>query len=665
MAEGPAAPDPKPPVETLHPPLVLRIGVTGHLPRDIPPEVQPGLETAIRDVLQEIEDSVKAIHRRIEETPDLAGIYAAVPPLVRLLTPLAEGTDRMSARAALALGWKLWAILPFPRTIYERDFVRTPGSPATDNGEDNGTAVAVPAGVPTDTRAEFAALLARAGDAVLEMDGTHETPQPAPWSWSALSYLAAGKLLIRHSDLMVAVWNGRPGRGPGGTGDIVERTLQASVPVLWIDATAAERRCWVASGSELAALAQAGLASDGRPAASPQAWRADLRAYLERLLLPPSASALGRIPRLARKRWLAWTGLGGLPLLHGQPLRYYLERARHAELTDRSRFSRIFDVVSGTAMRLRPMRHPAEHGAGIARATSRIADRLYHQPIALAGNMGGLYRSAFTSIILLGLVAVLFAILGLAWHHHPGWLGLIELAALIGILLVYAVSRTWHWHDRWIDYRLLTELGRSAVLGMQLGRPLARRMVFALAGSSARSNEAKRQWVAWLFDAYVRAAPPLRAVFDQAYLDGVKQQLLAVSRDQADYHLSRHHRSESIAHNLGWAGTLLFFGSLIAVALGIVLHSTVLATLSAAFPGIAAALFAFRAQGEFEVIAKTSEHMHVAHERLGRRIAAIATGRPMASAELGDGAADLMRVMLADVQGWAVLFDVKEVEAGG
>jgi hypothetical protein len=40
------------------------------------------------------------------------------------------------------------------------------------------------------------------------------------------AYLAAGKRLVDLSDLVIAVWNGRPAAGLGGTGDIAVYTMR-------------------------------------------------------------------------------------------------------------------------------------------------------------------------------------------------------------------------------------------------------------------------------------------------------------------------------------------------------------------------------------------------------------------------------------------------------
>ena len=86
--------------------LTLVIGVTGH--RDIPVEEHAALQARVVGLIETL--------RR--DFPDL--------PLL-MLNPLAEGGDRIAARAARAMSVPLFVPLPFAVEEYERDF-ETPAS---------------------------------------------------------------------------------------------------------------------------------------------------------------------------------------------------------------------------------------------------------------------------------------------------------------------------------------------------------------------------------------------------------------------------------------------------------------------------------------------------------------------------------------------------------
>lgn len=146
------------------------------------------------------------LRQRIREA--LAAIASVAPsvPLV-VISPLAEGADRLIAREAVNAGHQLDCVLPFPRDDYATDFA----------GAAN--------------RSEFYALLGSAAE-IIELHGSRETPEIAD-----AAYMAAGEHVVEHADVMIAIWDGAEARGSGGTGDVVALALACSLPVLWIAAS--------------------------------------------------------------------------------------------------------------------------------------------------------------------------------------------------------------------------------------------------------------------------------------------------------------------------------------------------------------------------------------------------------------------------------------------
>src|ERR1700710_487161 len=97
--------------------LVVRVGVTGHRPKDLPPpDSQKELREAIRRVLSEI----KSETFRLFET--WKNFYAGDKPTLRLISPLAEGADRLVAEEARNLDYEIQNPLPFHQEEYEKDF---------------------------------------------------------------------------------------------------------------------------------------------------------------------------------------------------------------------------------------------------------------------------------------------------------------------------------------------------------------------------------------------------------------------------------------------------------------------------------------------------------------------------------------------------------------
>jgi hypothetical protein len=131
----------------------------------------------------------------------LIAAAAAGPRPPRLATSLAEGADRLVAEVALALGYQLWCPLPFAAAEYERDFSGA------------------------ESIAEFRALLARA-------DVTTMAQQPG--AVRDASYTRAGRAVLSASSALLALWDGQPARGEGGTAQIVAEALELRLPVIWL-----------------------------------------------------------------------------------------------------------------------------------------------------------------------------------------------------------------------------------------------------------------------------------------------------------------------------------------------------------------------------------------------------------------------------------------------
>jgi len=130
-------------------------------------------------------------------------VAAAFPDAkLTIVSPLAEGADRLVAEAGLARGAELIVPLPLPRDDYITDF-------ATD-----------------ESKTEFLGLLSRA-DEVIELPQTAERND---------AYAQVGAWLLDHSDVLIALWDGQPAQGRGGTAEVVEEALARKTPVLHVKA---------------------------------------------------------------------------------------------------------------------------------------------------------------------------------------------------------------------------------------------------------------------------------------------------------------------------------------------------------------------------------------------------------------------------------------------
>lgn len=114
------------------------------------------------------------------------------------LSCIADGADTLFARAVLEYGGALHAIVPARRY---RD------------------------GLPADHHATYDALLARASR-VVTLDHVVS---------DAGAHLDASLRMLAEADELLAVWDGRPARGYGGTADVVRAAREKGIPVtvLW------------------------------------------------------------------------------------------------------------------------------------------------------------------------------------------------------------------------------------------------------------------------------------------------------------------------------------------------------------------------------------------------------------------------------------------------
>lgn len=162
----------------------LIIGVTGH--RDIDPE-DPRLREIIARELEQLRRTA----------PD---------PHTVVLSCLAEGADRLVAHLALDyLGAELVATLPMQPDDYRRDFLRA------------------------ESLRDFDELVEAAARVVILVNG-----QPPPGGFRGMArtrrYACAGAYIVAHCDVLLALWDGQPARGVGGTGQIVEWMLAGEIP---------------------------------------------------------------------------------------------------------------------------------------------------------------------------------------------------------------------------------------------------------------------------------------------------------------------------------------------------------------------------------------------------------------------------------------------------
>ena len=169
------------------------MGVTGHRTIKEPELISQKIQEILHDRVWELFDQ---LGNAKESGTQLA---------FTILSPLAEGADRLAAAEILKIAdSELEAVLPMARDEYVRDFA-TAGS-----------------------RAEFHDLLGRASRTIVLGEAA---PDIALDEVRNKAYEAVGRHVVDHCDLLIAVWDGKPARGRGGTAEIVAYARQQNRPL--------------------------------------------------------------------------------------------------------------------------------------------------------------------------------------------------------------------------------------------------------------------------------------------------------------------------------------------------------------------------------------------------------------------------------------------------
>lgn len=578
------------------------VGITGHRP-DIVGDAGAALPGRLAAVLAAIADAARAVAARE------ARWFAPGDPMLHLVSPLAAGADQVAADVALESGYALEAVLPFGRDDYAADF-------------------------DADQVAAYRATLDRAA-AVLELPGDRARSLDA--------YLMAGRATVAQSDLMIAVWDGLPARGRGGTGEVVELALRRGRPVihLSLDPDAPVRVLWAgfdphASPARITAVASRPFDADALVAAllAPPfqpAERHDLSTFhaeREHRLRPrleyPLLLAFAGVRRMRRSAWAA------APYLEAT-------RAEWASFHAGSAPDRL-----GVAADLGALEH-----------AYCWADRL-------AQHYAQSYRSGHVLNFVLGAGAVLLALGGLLTPGIKLWLAIAELALIGAVIVNTHLGSRGEWHRRWLDYRQLAERLR----------PMRSLKLLGIAEPAV--GEGGRRWVDWYAAAAWRATRTPRGRLEAGRTSAMARFLAAEElHGQIAYHRESAAHLHRLDHRLHRIGNALFAVTIAACLVFIIgyfthrdwvtAHAPAFVFLSAGLPALGTALFGIRVQGEF---GGAAERSLLTAERLGGPAAALNGEDPdlPRCADLLEGAA---RTMLADLGEWRMTYGRRKLVIPG
>lgn len=605
MTDSAAAAD-----EDLLPRLVLRFGITGHRP--------PRLALEHHDAARATCAAIFAQARTILTDIGMAhgDLFSPEEPLVRLISALASGADTVAAEAALEEGIALSTCMPFAAPVYAGDF----------SNEDW-----------VDAQA-----LAAAADSNLALTDHSRGDEAA--------YEAVGRLVLAQADILIAIWDGEPARGRGGTTDVVAEAIARHIPVIHINP----------DGTHEPILLWSGLHDEipDRPSIDGVRKVPLAQAYaplIEALCAPPEGMEVQSLRKFLEGRETRQDRSFSWPLL------LVLCGARGWSKGQ-------FHTPSEEDARryLAPILDPfADMGRFGKRLTGSILHR-FARADARAGRAALLFRSSFVTNFSLAALAVLLALTGIVAPAAKVWLITAELI-VIGLIIANTRRGTKsNFHQLWIDRRHLAERLRLLAMSAMLGR---------LSLRDVEDGTTHPGWVTWYARATARELDLPPGEIDQVYLGKVRDAALRLIDDQIAYHKGNIHVMEHTNHRLHRTGDFLFIGTIVAclVFLGAKLFvpqltnshgvglTQVVTMATAFFPALAAALYGIRMQGDF---AATAERSSAIARRLGKLRHSLAQDK-LSYDRLVDRFRRLSEIMLSDIHQWQQQYETRPLSLPG
>ncbi len=521
----------------------LRIGVTGHR------NLTDG--TAIAE----------AVERLVSNLDKLIGQYDHITTEWTVISPLAKGADTIVAQAFLAKpDARLEVFLPFPLEEY-RQMIIDP-----------------------EELAEFNQLFKRAA---LYFEPSQDSK----------GYLQVGKEVVNTCELLIAIWDGNPAEGEGGTADIVDYALEHGRTIIRIDAE---------NPKSPATLLMANKNKDKQE---------NTPKYQE---IP--------LPDTVGKLLVAYHRLVGLSRNH-----HFLEFWRDPCLptTEHDRLTeKCWQDVKELAKEVELPEKQLEPILEYLIPTYARADQL-------AAHYQKLHLPASKAIHILAAMAVFIVVFQLIFFPDPKYLWIIslEIASMFGVLIALYFSRKYRWHEKWIDYRYLAEQLRTAIYtAVVLNKnPLSE------STKTLPFYHPPKSWIEILIANQSKIT--LNRLGTPADVNAVRQFVITGwLKNQKEWHKDNFEKKEEIEELLSIGVKTLFFITLIMAFLhlfgvghpqegaehapkvpALCLMSNWITFLAITLPALGAAIHAIGKQLEYERIAKRSEKMAAELDKLLER----------------------------------------------
>jgi hypothetical protein len=590
-------------------PFVLAVGVTGHRAEVLAEGDIERLRERVRLTLMLIEEAGRALLERERDC------FADGPPRLRFVSPIADGADQIAAELALELGWELQAILPFAREHYRTSLA------------------------DHDARERFDALIQRA-TCLLELPGDPDESLDA--------YVMTGRATVAHCDVLIAVWDGKPPRGRGGTGEVVQLALTRGTAIVHVplEPEAEVRLLWSAFDPTVVTIAD-------DPGVSRGLKRGDMDILLTGLLMPPPDEQEQHfLKRFSKERLRHFRTRIEYPLLLAAA---GVKRFSPRNYTDKSCAAQIRDEWQ-------------RYRVGCAQAHNidapiTILEESYSWADRLATHFAQTYRSGHIFNFVLGGVAVCLGLAAFAAPRLHFEEAALETLITIAIILNAQIGIRQEWHRRWLDYRQLAERLRPMRSLKLLG-------IAAPDPPGTETNPVPKRWIDWYASGMWRAMGCPSGSIDRACAARLARAIADHEVEpQVSYHERNAHQIELLDHRLEQIGTILFVATLlvtVATLIGLAFHLDYVqkygnwfTLISAGFPALGTAVFGIRFQADFGGDAvrsmATANTLRQIDEEL-RKDATLSR-----AADLSEQAA---RIMLSDLDEWRLVNQQRDLSVG-
>lgn len=641
------------------PPLTLRIGVAGH--RELENEIAARMRHSIRSIYADI----NCVIGQLARTRIANSIYASQSNVIRLVSSLAEGADRLCIDPDLIpFDHEIAAIIPFAREEYENDFL----PPRSVYKHPDGTVEA------------FRKELVRTGYDISAADNSHARLIELDGSKDQRNkaYNQCSKTLVDHIDLLIAVYDGNQLKNEG-TAATVKYAQAQGIPVIHISTLAPESTKIIKSSlfdqsSEEDNYTEELLSSELARILLFTDILKDNELILERFERYGDGENLSFAPEnepdfdCTGPIKLSNDSLNPLARAFGYFKNFITNDADVTAVAKKLEFAPAPKAV------LDDQKKTAFSGTG---ASPHRFFSAFLRADQLANYYANIHRSTFLLIYCFGALALITAAIALKFSKSEGLvlvLVVLELVMLSVIWYLYRQDHHHEYHGRWLEYRCLAEILRPLLYLNSLGKSFALFTHKNTADSLSREllghQSSSRHWLYIHAQTIVRWAGFSYCPLNTAYKTTTKLWINDTwLKGQIHYHIQNAAKMRVIAKKLGNWSLLLFyltFGAVLSKLLSFLLdwhpvYLTNLFALSTAIcPILATTAFAIRNHAEFDISAQRSLTMRAV---LITHFKAIAKSCPDATSE--DLSQRLRRVAfetIDDATEWLEIYEVKEAE---